>query len=81
VAATGGAALARTGSDLDGLVLQAAMAIAVGVVAVTSTRARRRERLTAFQHWLDGADFADLTGFARSVSQPPQRRLPRRGRQ
>ena len=62
--------LARTGTDVDRLVLQGAMAIALGVAAVATT-SRRRRSVLAYRRALDRAAAADLVEFGCYISRPP----------
>jgi len=59
---------------------QGSMALAVGGLALVTTRTRRRERLAAFERWLAGADFAELLEFAQCVARPPEPARRHRGR-
>ncbi len=63
--------LPRTGSDIDRLVSQAVVALAIGLVAVAVADKRRHERRVAFAHWVAHADIDDILRFARDVPRPP----------
>ena len=60
--------------------LQSTVAIGLGVVAVTASRTRRRERLAAFNEWVTTADLVELMTFCRNVDRPKRTGLVGRKR-